>query len=363
MATLKADCLCSAQRVSAIIQFCFVGLKSRGWTVLPHVAVSRSPLLKSVSFGVKSSPCRAVAHMVCALQASASEEDKKLQDLKEQVAAASRDADVTTAEAAQARKQLVMLQQAVSAAQHSMHSMQPSACLSMPTQHCQGSMQPIVHGAPDHTTPTRHCFTLWHEDRHRPPSDQSPAGNAVGRVTDNIYQPRCTGSPECISPHGGSPVRPTAGQWQYVLNSDTTHVCSAEHAQHACGALHIPEPACSALHGQLCSAEAEVAKLRAKMQAQHAGSSRDALQSSQVSCRDPVTPIKLGDQRTQDRFSAPWAQEREKDPFVNRTMHGGAAARAATSGQHAELASVSAQVAQQRSVLQQLTSQVLQVMP
>ena len=301
--------------------------------------------------------------MLCAMQASANEEGKKLQDLREQMAAASRGANITQAEAAQAHKQLTALQQAVSAAQQSTHSTQPSGCPSKPAQPCQGSMQSPIHEAPDHMTPTRHPFALWHEHGNWPSSDRSPAGNASG-VVDNHIEQRCfTGPPECITTPRGSPVRLTAGHRQHVPNSNSTGVCSAEHAQRAGGLLHSQESALSALHGKLCCAEAEVATLRAKLQAQHAGSSRDALQPSQISSREPVTPNKVGVHCKEDHFTASWAWERAKNPFADKILHGEAAARAAMSGPHAELASVSAQVAQQRSMLQQLTSQVLQVTP
>ena len=131
--------------------------------------------------------------------------------------------------------------------------------------------------------------------------------------------------------------------------------------QHAAGVLHGREPAPSALHGKLCSAEAEVARLRAQLEAQNAAGSRDVSRPSQPSHREPLTPNGPGYQHGGDDFSASWAQERDRNPFARKTTHAGVARRADSSAPHAELASVSAQVAQQRSMLQHLTSQVLQV--
>lgn len=289
------------------------------------------------------------------MQDLAQEEGRKLQALREQVAAASREANSLHAKGAQAHRQLAMLQRALQAAQHSRHSTPPSACTAnaRPGQEC---MQPSVEEASEQMTPTRQRFSLWQEDQHRPASNQSPEGKASGGPENGTYQPRCAGSPECISSHSGSPIRLTAGHWQYVPNSGSTDVVTAERAD---GLLHSRNLVPSTLHGKLHSAEAEVARLSAQLQAHYVA--RESSQPFQPSHGEPLIPASMRKQCGEDSFSASWAQERGNSPFTETIPHKGAAGRAAVSGPHAELASVSAQVAQQRSVLQQLTSQVLQV--
>ena len=288
------------------------------------------------------------------MQVLAKEESRKLRSLREQVAAASRDFGISDAKASQARKQLAELQQAVNAAQHSMHSAyctQPGTC----------SMHAPAGESSEQMTPTGRRLTLWHGDRIS--LDQSPEVNATSLEADYVTtQHGCVQPSAGINSHGGSPIRLTAGHWQFHPNSsskDDMH--STQHAQHATAALHAREPALSALHGKLCSAEAEVARLRVQVQAQHNTRSRNVLQTPQTSPGEPVTPLKVGGQLRGDNFSATWAQERDNNPFNKNIPHGSVARTAAVSAPHAELASVSSQVAQQRSVLQHLTSQVLQV--
>ncbi len=288
------------------------------------------------------------------MQVLAKEESRKLQSLREQVAAASREAGISDAKSAQAQRQLAELQQAINAAQHSVHSSyctQPGPC----NMHAPDSE------ASEQMTPTGRRLTLWHE--HRNGTEQSPEGSA-SRLggTQLTTQHGCVQPSECTSSHGGSPIRLTAGHWQFHPSSaskDDVH--STLHAQHAARPLPGQEPTVSALHGKLCSAEAEVARLRAQVQAQHTASSRSVPQTPQTSPGEPGTPFKVGDQHRGDNFRASWAQERDKNPFTKKTTHGSVAPTAAVAAPHAELASVSAQVAQQRSVLQHLTSQVLQV--
>ena len=282
------------------------------------------------------------------MQGLAKEESRKLQTLREQAAAASREAGISDARAAHAQKQLAELQQAVNVSQRSTCCTQPGAC----------TMQAQPTEASEQVTPTRRRLTLWHENRNG--LDQSPEGKASGYEANHMTsQHGYTHPSECISSHGGSPIRLTAGHWQFhpiSASKDNMHS-----TQHAAGVLHGREPAPSALHGKLCSAEAEVARLRAQLEAQDAAGSRDVSRPSQPSHREPLTPNGPGYQHGGDDFSASWAQERDRNPFARKTTHAGVARRADSSAPHAELASVSAQVAQQRSMLQHLTSQVLQV--
>ena len=317
-----------------------------------HIVTDEMTKVERSSSLAMSYPCAAVPKGVCAMQDLAKEEGRRLQALRERVASASREASSLYARGAHAHRQFAILQHAPQAEQHSRHITHPRACTSN-AQPDQGCIQPPIEDASEQMTPTRQHFSLWQED------PQSPEGKASGSLQNQTYQTRCARSPECTTSHGGSPIRLTAGHWQYVPSSGSADVLSPEHAQRAGRLLHSQELAQSTLHGKLHSAEAEVARLRAQLQAQHVG--RDVSQSCQPSHGELLIPASMRKQSREDNFSATWAQERENNPFAKKASHKGAAGVAAPSGPHAELVSVSAQVAQQRGLLQQLTSQVLQV--
>ena len=288
---------------------------------------------------------KALGHTMCAAQGLTTEEVKKLQALREQVAAASREADTSHAKAMQTHRQLAMLRQAVHAAQQSMHSTQPRPSLSKAAHHCQGSFQAPTDDPPQQMTPTCRPFSIWHEDRKGPSSDDSPGRVAMGVVDDRTYQQCCTEPPERFSSHASSPIRLTAGHWQRQPNSGSTDVARmAEHAQRAGDSMHNQEPTLSALQARLCSAEAEVARLRTQLQTQHAASDMDVAQHYQPISGQPATPNNMGNCRREDAVTGRWAQVRARDPFVEKTVHRDLTGQAGTSGSCAELASVSAKV-------------------
>lgn len=260
--------------------------------------------------------------------------------------------------AAQAHWHLTLLQQAAGAAQHSRHSAASSPYASKQTSPRQPPGPWSRHAypaealtpkrqAPEHTPPQARDPPLGEFRWGKAPQPMTTLlgkGNASG-LERHTYQQCRQGSVPPVRSNGGSPVRLTAGHWQYnpAING-TPDAQRAERAQreYACSGSPGQGLLLTGVERQLWSAESEVARLRALVQ------------------KEQTAPVRKGTEDIQVSGTA-WARKRENDPYLEKGLQeSGWAMRAEA---HAELASVSAQVAQQRSALQQLKSQVMQVAP
>ncbi len=299
----------------------------------------------------------------CDLQGLVMGEDKKLHCLREQAEAEIKEADTARSTATQAHRQLRMLQQAAEAAQHSMHSVPVSPYASMhasperDTGHA--GRQAPAYQASTELNPTRHSLPPWREISPWHCSDQALDGDACRRETYTHQQ-----SLEQMRLPGSSPIRLTAGHWQYQPNSGSAYDAHrGEHAQRQRDSMHQPGTSLSVLQQKLCSAEAEVTRLRSQLRIQRREGNRHGVHLPRDNPGQAEPSIEPEAKCRDGIFTASCAIEEEKTSSSEKGLQKLAAYGAPLPGACAELASVSAQVAQQRSVLHQLTSQVLQVLP